>query len=176
MYDEELGDTRLALGMRAYECCRTRINRLADAGDFTWLSKLTPDGRFTFQIGNTPVRFSRNDAESLPDRKLLVSEGAEFQMSLFEAQPYNDVRWFFVFDTQYDAAADAVFFVGYSEHKEIVCQWQIPVENNVALISVVDGNQPAPVELGRPKVSVKKIIDDKKVDGEGPEDDSPEEK
>ena len=48
LHDEELGDTRLALGMRAYECCRTRIIDLSKDDSFPWLSILTPEGRFTF--------------------------------------------------------------------------------------------------------------------------------
>lgn len=157
LHDEELGDTRLALGMRAYECCRTRIIKESQIGSFTWLKILTPEGRFTFSIGNAPVRFTRNEPKYLPDRKLIVSENAQFQMDLFGSQPYAKTRWFFVFDTHYKSAADAVYLVGYSELGEIVCQWQIPLEDNVTLISDASGLVTQAVELEKPLVSVKRL-------------------
>lgn len=157
LHDEEMGDTRLSLGIRAYECSRTRINRQSESERFPWLHKVTPDGRFTFAIGSTPVRYTRNDAEDLPDRKLIVSQDAQWQMSLLEAevQQYNNIRWFFVFDTQFDSAADAVFFVGYTEHGEIICQWEVPIENTPTILSVVEANSPTPVELPKPKIGIK---------------------
>lgn len=156
LHDEEMGDTRLSLGMRAYECCRTRIINASQDGTFPWLSILTPEGRFTFAIGNTPVRFTRNDPKYLPDRKLVVSENAMEQMNLFNEQRYAEIRWFFVFDTHYKSAADAVYFVGYSESGEIVCQWQIPIKDSVTLISEVSDTMPQAVELNRPLVGVKR--------------------
>lgn len=156
LHDDELGDTRLSLGMRAYECCRTRIIDASKDGIFPWLSILTPEGRFTFAIGNTPVRFTRNDPKYLPDRKLVVSENALEQMSLFGGQPYAEIRWFFVFDTHYKSAADAVYFIGYNELGNIDCQWQIPIEDSVTLISEVSDSMPQAVELEKPLVGVKR--------------------
>ena len=59
LYDEEiLGDTPRSLGMRCYECCRTEIIRAAKEPELrSWLSILTEEGRFTFCVENTPVRF-----------------------------------------------------------------------------------------------------------------------
>ena len=161
LHDEELGDSRLSLGMRAYECCRKRIIRACNDKLFSWLSILTANRRFTFGIGNTPVRFTRNDPKYLPDKKLLVSEDAQEQMDLFVKNPYAEIRWFFVFDTYYKSAADAVYFVGYSELGEIICKWQIPVEDNVTLISGVESFESQAVELEAPIVAVKKVDNDK---------------
>lgn len=155
LYDEDLGDTRLSLGMRAYECCRSRIINASKDGIFPWLSILTAEGRFTFAIENVPVRFTRNDPKYLPDRKLVISENAMQQMSLFGNQPYAELRWFFVFDTDYKSAADTVYFIGYSDLGEIVCQWQIPIEDNVVLISDVSNTLPQAVELNKPAVGLK---------------------
>lgn len=156
LHDETLGDTRLSLGMRAYECCRTRIIQAAKEGLYPWLRILTPEGRFTFCIDNTPVRFTRNDPKCLPDRKLIVSDNAMEQMWLFGDHAYAGVRWFFVFDTDYKTAAEAVYFVGYSESGKIVCQWEIPVENDVTLVSGVTDSMPQAVELDKPFVGVKR--------------------
>ncbi len=158
LHDEELGDTRLALGMRAYECCRSRIIDAAGSDGFPWLSILTAEGRFTFCIGSMPVRFTRNDPKQLPDRKLIVSENAMVQMNLFNSHPYADVRWFFVFDTHFKSAADAVYFVGYDSNGEIVCQWQVPIDDNVTLLAKVSDSVPQAVELDKPVVGVKKRV------------------
>lgn len=156
LHDEELGDTRLALGMRAYECCRTRLIKISKNESFPWLSILDAEGRFTFCLGSTPVRFSRNDPKYLPDRKLIVSTKAMEQLSLFGEQSNAAIRWFFVFDTDYKSAADAVYFVGYNETGEIICQWQIPIEDRVTIIS--DATKPIPeaVEIEKPKVGIKR--------------------
>lgn len=155
-HDDELGDTRLALGMRAYECCRSRIIREAGGDRFPYLSIITPDKRFTFLINNTPVRFTRNDPKYLPEKKLIVSNEAMEQMSLFGDGPYGDLRWFFVFDTEYKSAADAVYFVGYDEIGKIICQWQIPVEDNVTLVTSVTDTLPQAVDVDKPRVAIKR--------------------
>ena len=156
LHDEELGDTRLCLGMRAYECCRTRIIAASKSGKFPWLSILTPEGRFTFAIGGVPVRMTRNEPKYLPDRKLVVSESAMKQMSLFGDQPHANLRWFFVFDTYYKSAADAVYFVGYSELGEIICQWQIFIDDSVALVARTSNVVPEAVQLEKPQVGIKR--------------------
>lgn len=156
LHDDDLGDTSLSLGMRAYECCRSRIISASKASLFSWLSILTPENRFTFAIGKTPVRFTRNDPKYLPDRKLVISENAMEQMALFDDQQYAGIRWFFVFDTHYRSAADAVYFVGYNELGHIVCQWQIPISDGVTLISDASDSIPQAVELSKPTVSVKR--------------------
>lgn len=168
LHDEGLGDTRLSLGMRAYECCRTRIIQASKDGSFPWLSILTPEGRFTFAINNTPVRFTRNDPKYLPDRKLVVSENAMEQMNLLGDQQYAEVRWFFVFDTDYKTAADAAYFVGYNEFGDRVCQWEIPVEVGITLVADVSDAVPQAVELDEPLVGVKRPtteIDDAEDEG-----------
>jgi hypothetical protein len=157
LHDDSLGDTPLALGIRAYECCRTRLIREASRGTYPWLSILTPEKRFTLKIGATPVRFSRNDPDYLPDRKLIASPEAARQMELFsDKRDYARVRWFFVFDTSCDNAADAVYFVGYAPSGEIICQWQIPIEDPVTAVYVLDSGTSEPVEIPRAPIGVKR--------------------
>ncbi len=160
MHDEELGDTRLSLGMRAYECCRSRLISLSDSGKHTWLSILTPERRFTFCIGQTPVRFTRNDPRYLPNKKLLVSEeaGKKFkQLSLFPENPCEDsaIRWFFVIDTYYKNPADVVYFVGYDESGFIQSQWLIPIEAKVSILSTLDDVKSKPIDIPAAKVRLK---------------------
>lgn len=156
LYDEIiLKDTPRSLGMRCYECCRSEIIYTAESDILSWLSILTLEGRFTFCIENTPVRFSRNDPKYLPNRKLVTSFETQKQMDwINEHNPYAEIRWFIVFDTNFKSPADAVYCVGYTETNEIICQWKIPLEDKVTLISGVnaplsqpDDIQPAPIKL-----------------------------
>lgn len=156
LHNEELGDTPLVLGTRAYECSRTRIISLSEMKLFSWLRILTPEGRFTFQIGNTPVRFSRNDPKQLPHRKLIRSAESIRQLTLFEDHPYADLIWFIVFDTYYLHPADNVYCVGYDQSNNIVCQWNVPIEDTVTMMSEMNDVLPQAVEVKEAEVSLKK--------------------
>lgn len=150
-HDEALGDTRLSLGTRAYECCRTRIIALANSKMHDWLDTVTDEGRFTFRIGNTPVRFTRNTPENLPNRKLIVSEEAQ-QLLFFDIDPDFGTKetliWFFIIDTPYMVPVETMYMVAYTQNKEIRCQWEIPVEEVVPLgLTLVNDTVPQPVEL-----------------------------
>jgi hypothetical protein len=166
LHDEILGDTPLSLGMRCYECCRTEIIRAAQ--DLPWLFILTPEGRFTFRIGSTPVRFSRNDPKYLPDRKLITSFETQMHLKDFidEIYPYEEIRWFIVFDTHFKNPADAVYCVGYTETNEIICQWQIPLEDKVTLISEVDAPLSQPVEVPVAPIKLKRQPQQKDSDSD----------
>jgi hypothetical protein len=174
MHDEELGDTRLSLGMRAYECCRSRLIALAESEKYPWLSIITPEGRFTFCIGNTPVRFIRNDPKELPHRKLIASPEAKkkfWEQSLFPEYicENSEIRWFFVIDSYYRHPADMVYFVGYDKSKEIRSQWTVPIEERVPFLSVNDDYKPDPVDIPAPQPSFKKKTDIKTVGTNGKE-------
>ncbi|MCK5604055.1 peroxidase [Candidatus Pacearchaeota archaeon] len=168
-HDEDLGDTRLSLGMRAYECSRTRIINESASGAYPWLGVVTPDKRFTFSIGSVPVRFSRNDPKFLPEKKLIVSTEAGEQMKMFSVtSEYADIRWFFVFDTHFKHAADNVYFVGYTDTGEILCQWEIPIEDAVTLVTKIESSKPQAVELPEPAVTIKRV--QKKTESESSND------
>ncbi|WP_417453651.1 hypothetical protein [Kiloniella sp.] len=157
-HDVSLGDTRLSLGMRAYECCRTRIISQVDQYTWPWLFVLTKEGRFTFQIGDTPVRFVRNEPENLPSDKLIPSEETLVQMNLFADDiPYAEIRWFYVIDTYYKSPADNMYFVGYDEHGIIVCKWDIPLEKKTALLAEVENQQSKAVEIDKAPIKLKKV-------------------
>ena len=137
-HEPEIGDTRLSLGMRAYECCRTRIIRMDIEGNFPWLSVPTPQGRFTFAFDGMPLRFSRNDPKQLPDRKLIPSDEGLIQMSMFaDSNEFANLRWFLVIDTPYDLPVEHAYFIGYSESNEIVCKWEIPLSDTLPVMGEV---------------------------------------
>jgi hypothetical protein len=156
-HDTELGDSPLSLGIRNYECCRNRIIMTAIEGSHDWLSIQTATGRFTFRLGKTPVRFVRNDPEQLPSEKLVPTEQTKHQMNLLsETDPYADIRWFFVIDTFYKNPADNAYFVGYNEHGEILCQWDIPIEDRSSNITVI-GTQEEVKEVKKAEIKLKTI-------------------
>lgn len=161
MHDEKLGDTRLSLGMRAYECCRSRLILLSKSGKYPWLSIITPEGRFTFCIENTPVRFIRREPKELPHKKLIISEeaGKKFSdLSLFPNYLCEDFStlWFFVIDSYYKNSADVVYFVGYNKFGEILSQWIVPIEEKVPSLSSTDEGKPEAIDLPSAKGRLKK--------------------
>lgn len=159
LHDEEiLGDTALGLGMRCYEVCKERIKR--KIGEWNWLSVITPSGRFTFGINGIPVRFVRNDPKELPDQKLVMSSETLKQIDWIKEHnqcdtQYAEIRWFFVFDTYYKKPADNVYFVGYSETGEIICQYQIILEDKVTLLTSINPQKSQAVEQNKPKSTLK---------------------
>ena len=156
LHDVVLGDTRLSLGMRAYECCRSRLISEDSQGTWPWFSILTAVGRFTFLFGKTPVRFVRNDPENLPSEKLIPSPEASIQMGFFdEDYDHSNTRWFFVIDTFYKNVADNMYFVGYNEQGDIVCQWDIPLEAKAVLLSSLEEEVVKPNEISKATVKVK---------------------
>lgn len=163
-HDEVLGDTPLSLGMRCYECCRTRIIGKSQDSTFPWLTILTDDKRFTFSFGDSkvPVRFTRNDPNNLPDKKLLVSEEAQVQYDMFNQLliSHAEIRWYLVFDTYFKSPADAVFFVGYREDGDIFCKWQVPLDGSITLISDISKELPEPIEKSKPRIGIKKRQDE----------------
>lgn len=166
-HDIGLGDTPLSLGIRAYECCRQRIIMEAKSKKYDWLSILTPTERFTFSIGNTPVRFSRNEPDDLPNRKLIRSDEAQFRMSFMEEKSeYASLRWFLIIDTPYDVPAEMAFFVGYSEHNEIVCQWEIPLEEIVPTMALLKDEQTEGVDIPAPIIELKVLNKKKNLSNE----------
>lgn len=166
-HEPELGDTRLSLGMRAYECCRSRIIFKSEERVWPWLSILTEQGRFTFAIDGIPVRFSRNDPNSLPDRKLIPSHEGFEQMNLFEKRSdFSHLRWFLVIDTPYDLPVENAFFIGYSETNEIVCKWEIPLSDKFAIVSEVDNKRPQAVKVPPAKAKLKLVTKNENIKNE----------
>lgn len=164
-HEPEIGDTRLSLGLRAYECCRSRIILKDKNGDWSWLSILTDQGKFTFAIGGIPVRFCRNSPDNLPDRKLIPSGEGFDQMRLFEDKnPYAHLVWFLIIDTPYDQPVEQAYFVGYNEFNDIVCKWEIPLTDSIPMVSEVKSNKPAAVEVPPAKAKLKLVTKKSKSD------------
>lgn len=165
--EKNLGDTPLALGIRAYECCRSRLIKKDKSQDWSWFSILTPDRRFTFRIGDTPVRFVRTTSESLPDKKFIRSEEATRQVDwLSNEKPEASIHWFIVIDTYYKNAADSVSFIGYSDTThEVIHKWEVPLEDKVTSLSDTNEELPQAIEIEKAPLKIK-TRPSKKVDND----------
>ncbi len=159
LHDEKLGDTALSLGMRAYECCRSRLITKDKSGDWPWFSILTSDGRFTFLIGSVPVRFVRNDPKHLPSKKLITSEEFEAHISMFPDDEFSKIRWFFVIDTYYKNAADDMYFVGYNKHGDIISSCEVQIQSSSVVLASVPETQADAVAIRPAPIKVRKLSD-----------------
>lgn len=155
-HEPEIGDTKLSLGLRAYECCRSQLISKSLSGDWPWLSILTETGRFTLAVNSVPVRFTRNEPDKLPDRKLIMSAEANKQMELFQDESdYAKLRWFLVIDSAYDTAVENAYFVGYAPDNSIECMWHIPLTDRVPLLADLTSNEPQAVDIPAAKAKLK---------------------
>lgn len=156
LYDEELGDTPLSLGIRAYECCRSRIITGQNSGKMPYLDIITPNKKFTFSINGIPVRFVRNDPDCLPSEKLVPSSETVVQIELFSDENSNaNIIWFYVIDTNFKHVADNMYFVGYNENGKIICKWDIPLEEQSTRLAEIKVSKTTSVDLPKPQVRIK---------------------
>ncbi len=87
-------------------------------------------------------------------------------MCMFEqVNNYAHIRWFLIIDTPYDIPAEHAYFVGYNELKEIVCKWEVPLSDQVPVISEVDDNKPQAVKIPPAKAKLK-LVSKKENQGE----------
>lgn len=148
-HSPEEGDTNKSLGFTAYE--RTRSTILATAGTpgFEWLSVLTPDGRFTFRIGHTPVRFWKGIAERLPGSKLIRSEEALRQIDLqFHDAPINSLIWYIIVETGPNQLVERAFLIGFTEEGVQHINWEIPFKGKITTLTSADDSKAKGVEMG----------------------------
>lgn len=157
-HDDELGDTARSTGLRAYECCRSRIIRAASSVDgYRWLGVVTDDGRFTFSIDSVPVRLYRGRANSPEERRLIPSTEALSQMSLLPVQIgcSASILWFFAIEVDEFRYVERVTFTGFLDGVQ-VSYWEIPLDEKVTAMSDIDAKLPEPVKTEKASVFIKK--------------------
>ncbi|WP_407333266.1 peroxidase [Enterovibrio sp. 27052020O] len=156
-HDDELGDSARSTGLRAYECCRTRIIRAAAAdGDCDWLGIVKDDGKFTFSIDSVPVRFFRGKPSNPEERRLIPCVEALSQMSLLpvEVGDAAAIVWFFAVEVDEFRYVERVTFTGFLDSVQVSC-WDIPLDVKVASIGLVSSELPEPVITQKASVSIK---------------------
>lgn len=160
-HDEINGDDVQLLGLRSYKWCLSTISSLAGSEGFEWLGVLIPNGRFTFTVDGTPVRFAKeNDIEKIAEKRLVLTREAANQMSLLPVDDSSkNLLWFFIISQDFDLSVRDVTFVGYSQVGDVVCAWDVPIEDNqVSLMTGVVANLPEPEDADKPKVALKVTI------------------
>ncbi|BBR57793.1 MULTISPECIES: peroxidase [Klebsiella] len=166
LHDEDIGDTNQSLGFRAYECCRSRLNRAALVEKkWPFLSIISKSRRYTFAINGTPVRFYKGTPSTPEERRLIPCAEAVKQMSFIELEEpqHKDIIWFFVVEVDQFKYTESVTFVGYLNGLQ-VSSYEIPLDGLVPLLSSVPSTEnngtPEAVTLPKPKVSAKKAKPD----------------
>lgn len=167
-HDEELGDSARATGLRAYECCRTRIIRTSiknEDNKWSWLGIIKKDGRFTFSIESVPVRLYRGGANRPEERRLIPCVEALRQMSLLPAEVGNaaSILWFYAIEVDELRYVERVTFTGFLEGVQVSC-WEIPLDERVPAFSSIDAELPEPVKTQKAPISVKRK--DKKAEND----------
>lgn len=162
LHDEDIGDTNQSLGFRAYECCRSRLNKAAlIEKKWPFLAIIKKSGRYTFSINGTPVRFYKGTPSTPEERRLIPCAQAVKQMSFIEIteSKNKNIIWFFVVEVDQFKYTESVTFVGYLDGQQI-SSYEIPLDGLVPLLSSVDSLETnktsEPVSLPKPKVSAKK--------------------
>lgn len=159
-HDEDLGDSARSTGMRAYECSRTRIIRAAmRQRDWPWLGIVKKDGRFTFSIESVPIRLYRGKPSSPEERRLIPSIEALSQMSLLEPEIGNiaSVLWFFAIEVDEFRYVERVTFSGFLDGAQVSC-WEIPLDERVAAVGLLEADLPEPIKIEKASVFVKKKV------------------
>ncbi|KZK94719.1 MULTISPECIES: hypothetical protein [unclassified Pseudovibrio] len=160
LHNEELGDTNLSLGVRCYECCRSRLIELSEAEAIEGLSILTHDKKFTFAINGVPVRFIRKSLDDLmPYGKLVPSEEAARQYEMFpDLALQSSISWFIVIEAFCMHAADKMYFAGHSKNGNIVSIWNIPLEDKTIRLDAVLDSPPEASQTPKVPIKLKKQI------------------
>ena len=166
LHNEELGDSARSTGLRAYECCRTRIIRAATQfEEWPWLGIVKDDGKFTFSIDSVPVRLYRGGPNRPEERRLIPCVEALSQMSLLPVEVGNaaSVIWFFAVEVDDLRYVERVTFTGFLEGVQVSC-WEIPLDERVPAFSSIDTELPEPVKTQKASISVKRK--DKKAEND----------
>jgi hypothetical protein len=71
---------------------------------------------------------------------------------------YTNIRWFIIIDAYYKHPADAIYCIGYNENREIICQWEIPIEGSIVLLHDTEDNKPKAIELPKPTATIKQLV------------------
>jgi hypothetical protein len=160
LHDPAGGDNSWSLGCRVY--ARTLARLRDEALVLKWLRILpeTQALRFTFAIGNTPIKFFKGAADDVPSRSLIQSYSELRQMRLafeFEKAPSNlMVR--FAIETDSFGATSSITLVEVDDEGTARRIYQIPLRGtNVVTL------QPKPISIAPPMVRVKKEEKEKKV-------------
>lgn len=162
LHDPAAGDNAWSLGCRVY--ARTLARLREEALNLKWLRILpeTQTLRFTFAIGNTPVKFYKGAADDVPSRTLIQSYSELRQMRLaieFDQVPRNlMVR--FAIEADAFGRTSSISLVEVDDEGSPQRIYEIPLRGaNVVTL------QPKPISIDPPKLEPKKEQEKKVVEG-----------
>lgn len=155
------GDTNWGLGCRRYEWARQNIRQAANTAEHPYLSILEDEGnKFTFLIGQVPVRFKRGDSESI-DKNIFTQYQVEAaQLSLLSFPGMNDpceLSWRVLMEVDFLGEVIRAVFLGATEGGFVKCFWEVPPSALRASPVTVLNKKSEGVDLAPAKVGLKVI-------------------
>jgi hypothetical protein len=160
LHDPVGGDNSWSLGCRVY--ARTLARLREEALALKWL-RILPEAqalRFTFAIGNTPIKFYKGAADDVPTRSLVQSYSELRQMRLalaFENAP-ADLMVRFAVETDTFGKTASITLVEVDDEGTARQLYQIPMRSSNVITL-----QSKPISIARPTVRLKKEEEEKKV-------------
>ena len=130
---------------------RNMLIELALGSQYSWMSLKHAAMDVTFNIGQVPCRFFRDDPNS-PEKAGFFKRNAVDD--LFAIDEQHPVMWRFVVDkalTEDDE--DRVFFIGYNVYQEKVCEWMY--RGSTPTLHTVDQEIPVAAEIPPATVDVR---------------------
>jgi hypothetical protein len=139
---------------------RNMLIELALSGKHSWMSLRNAGMDVTFNIGQVPCRFFRDDPNN-PEKSGFFRRNAVDD--LFEIDEAFPVMWRFVVEkalTEEDE--DRVFFVGYNVFQEKISEWMYRA--SAPMLHTVDQDVPSAAELQPASVDVREERAEKPAD------------
>ena len=155
------GDTNWGLGCRRYEWARQKIRQSANTAEHPYLSILEDEGnKFTFLIGQVPVRFKRGDSESIDKNMFTQYQVEAAQLSLLNFSGINDpceLSWRVLMTVDLRGDVIRAVFLGATEGGFVKCFWEVPTSALRAVPVAVLKKKDEGVDLTPAKVGLKDI-------------------
>jgi hypothetical protein len=148
-------DCNFCRGTLFFGRARQRLIRIATSGRHPWLELTNSAMDVTLTIDGMPFRFFRDDVENPSKRGFWRRNMSDRLFSPSEQEPV--IFRFIVQRPISDQEELDVFFIGYNEMQEAVCEWKYG--GVTVLTSVVARELPIAVEL--PPASVEVPADDR---------------
>lgn len=153
-FDEENGDTSWSYGCRARDWTRAAFRKAVKSGKYPFLT-IPIDKRqsFVLALNGVPISFFYDDVKS-PSSRVLKSSLPE-QLSLFlntGMENLYEIRWRIIIQKDPSLEVVGMVFMGLDIADQIVCGYDIPLQNNGQKLYEITNVQEEAVDLAEPEI------------------------